>query len=323
MIVVGADSHTCSSGAVGCLAVGLGAADVVIPLATGQTWFKVPESILIYLVGKPAFGIGGKDVILHILGELKRNTVAASKVVEFSGPGASSLSIDARFAISNMCTVSVLPINLPCARLTPTPRQEFGAITGIFVPDEITYAYMRRRKRQRYKSTSLFFRPDEQALYSARYTIDLSHVQPTIALYPSPDNVVPVGEKTDMMFDGVFIGACTTTEEDLILAALILKVGLAKGLKPVRHGKRHVVPGSMPIIKNLKRLGFVEIFQAASFTIGIPGCSYCVGMGADKADKGERWLSSQNRNFANRMGPGMFCNKRAIPTKSRDGPCKN
>lgn len=108
MIVVGADSHTCSSGAVGCLAIGLGAADVVVPLATGQTWFKVPESILVNFVGKPAFGISGKDVILHILGELKRNTVAAGKVVEFSGPGAVNLSIDARFAISNMCTVSVM-----------------------------------------------------------------------------------------------------------------------------------------------------------------------------------------------------------------------
>ncbi len=108
MIVVGADSHTCSSGAVGCLAVGLGAADVVIPLATGQTWFKVPESVRINFVGKPAFGISGKDVILHILGLLKRNTVAAGKVVEFSGPGAINLSIDARFAISNMCTVRAI-----------------------------------------------------------------------------------------------------------------------------------------------------------------------------------------------------------------------
>ena len=107
MIVVGADSHTCSSGAVGCLAIGLGAADVVMPLATGQTWFKVPESILITFVGRPSFGISGKDVILHILGELKRNTVASGKVVEFAGAGARSLSVDARFAIANMCTVSI------------------------------------------------------------------------------------------------------------------------------------------------------------------------------------------------------------------------
>ena len=108
MLLVGADSHTCSSGAVGCLAIGLGAADVMTALATGKTWFKVPESILISFVGQPRFGISGKDIILHILGKLKRNTVAAEKIVEFSGPGAKFLSIDARFAICNMCTVSQL-----------------------------------------------------------------------------------------------------------------------------------------------------------------------------------------------------------------------
>lgn len=116
MIVVGADSHTCSSGAVGCLAIGLGAADVVMPLATGETWFKVPESILINIVGKLALGISGKDVILYILGKLKRNTVAAGKVVEFSGPGVHNLSIDARFAIANMCTVSKIVILPSCKR---------------------------------------------------------------------------------------------------------------------------------------------------------------------------------------------------------------
>lgn len=107
MIVVGADSHTCSAGAIGCLAIGLGVADVMIPLVTGQTWFKVPKSILINFVGRPRFGVSGKDVVLHILGELKRNTVAAERIVEFSGPGARFLSIDARFAICNMCTVSI------------------------------------------------------------------------------------------------------------------------------------------------------------------------------------------------------------------------
>ncbi|OQU96221.1 Aconitase domain-containing protein [Cladophialophora immunda] len=289
MIVIGADSHTCSAGAVGCLAIGLGVADVMIPLVTGQTWFKVPQSILISFVGAPRFGVGGKDVILHILGELKRNTVAADRIVEFSGPGARFLSIDARFAICNMCT-------------------EFGAITGVFVPDEITLDYVSRRRRKRNKSNSVYFQPDEGAVYSAKFEIDLASVQHTIALYPSPDNVVPIGERRDMAFDGVFLGACTTTEEDLVLAGRVLQAGLRRGLKPVRRGRRHVVPGSLPIMDKLQRLGLLEVYEAAGFTRGVPGCSFCVGMGADKAGPGETWLSSQNRNFKNRMGPGSFGN---------------
>lgn len=154
------------------------------------------------------------------------------------------------------------------------------------------------------KSNSVYFRPDEGAVYSARFEIDLSSVQHTIALYPSPDNVAPIGQRSDMEFDGVFIGACTTTEEDLILAALVLQAGLKRGMKPVKRGKRHVVPGSLPIVHNLHALRLLEIYEAAGFTRGVPGCSFCVGMGADKAGPGENWLSSQNRNFKNRMGPG-------------------
>lgn len=105
MLLVGSDSHTCSSGAVGCLGIGLGAADVAMSLLTGASWFKIPESIRIDIVGKPGFGIGGKDVILHILGQLKRNTVAADRIVEFGGPGVKYLSCDDRFSICNMCTV--------------------------------------------------------------------------------------------------------------------------------------------------------------------------------------------------------------------------
>ena len=106
MLVVGSDSHTCSAGAVGCLAIGLGAADVMMALATGQTWFKVPETINVRLINRPAWHIRGKDTVLYILQQLKRNTVAADRIVEFSGPGARYLSCDARFAIANMCTVS-------------------------------------------------------------------------------------------------------------------------------------------------------------------------------------------------------------------------
>lgn len=286
MLVFGSDSHTCSAGAVGCLSIGLGGADVMMTLSVGETWFKIPESILIVLEGQPKFGISGKDVILHILKELKRNTVGAERIVEFAGEGAKYLSVDARFAICNMCT-------------------EFGAITGVFVPDAVTQDYVNRRKRKANKSGSVYFQPDEDAEYFGKYSVDLSAVEPSIAAYPDPDHVVPVSEMAGTKLDGVFIGACTTTEEELVLAALVLKVGLAKGF-PLAKGKRHYVPGSLPIVQKLQELDLLEVYEAAGFTRGPPGCSMCVGLSAEKASEGETWLSSQNRNFQNRMGKGAF-----------------
>lgn len=286
MLIVGGDSHTCSAGAVGCLSIGLGTADVMMSLALGETWFKCPESIRIEFVGQPAPGMTGKDVILHILKELKRNTVGAERIVEFVGEGTKHLSCDARFAICNMCT-------------------EFGAITGVFEPDAITQDYINRRKKKTYKKNSKYFKADPDAEYAGRYTIDLSKVEACVAKYPEPDNVVPVSSMAGDKLDGVFIGACTTTEEELVLASLVLKAGLKKGL-PLARGKRHYVPGSLPIVEKLRELGVLDIYEQAGFTRGPPGCSYCVGLSAEKADAGETWLSSQNRNFKNRMGKGAF-----------------
>jgi homoaconitase/3-isopropylmalate dehydratase large subunit/3-isopropylmalate dehydratase small subunit len=286
-LVIGSDSHTCSAGSMGSLAIGLGTADVTMPLITGETWFRIPESVSISLEGKPGFGIGGKDVILYILQQLKRNTVAAERVVEFSGPGLKHLSCDARFAIANMCT-------------------EFGGVTGIFVPDEVTKFYIERRKSPKHKHGSTYFRPDEDAEYAESHTIDLGKVESFIARYPKPDDVVPVSDMADIHLNGCFIGACTTAEEDLILAALTLEAGMKMGKTPVKTGKRKVVPGSLPIRNKLDRLGLTEVYQKAGFEVGVPGCSYCVGLAADKAPEGEVWLSSQNRNFENRMGPGSF-----------------
>ncbi|KAJ5810975.1 aconitase iron-sulfur domain-containing protein [Penicillium robsamsonii] len=284
MLVLGSDSHTCSAGAVSSLAIGLGAADVMAALATGETWIKTPESIRVEFSGEPAWYIRGKDVILYILKMLKRNTHAADRIVEFGGPGTRYLSCDARFAICNMCT-------------------ELGAITGIFVPDQITSQFISDRPQSRYKSQSLYFQPDADASYAATFQINLDEVKSFIALYPSPDNVVEVTEKLDMVFEGCFIGACTTTEEDLILGALVLEAGLQRGL-PLAAGKRIVVPGSLPIVKNLRDLGLLDIYSQAGFQQPAVSCSMCLGMGADRAGAGENWLSSQNRNFKNRMGPG-------------------
>jgi homoaconitase/3-isopropylmalate dehydratase large subunit len=261
-----------------------GVADVTMALSTGEIWFKIPESILINFVGMPTFGMSGKDVILYILKELKRNTVAADRIVEFAGEGARHLSSDARFAICNMCT-------------------EFGAVKGVFMPDSATGDYISRRRRKGNRVNSLYFKPDPEADYVGKYTIDLSKVEASVAVYPNPDDVVPVSVKAGIHLDGVFIGACTTTEEELVLAALVLKVGLQKKL-PFAKGKRHYVPGSLPVVEKLKELGLLEVYEEAGFTRGPPGCSYCVGLSAEKAAEGETWLSSQNRNFKNQMGKG-------------------
>jgi homoaconitate hydratase len=285
MLVTGADSHTCSAGCLGALAIGMGNTDVVIQLVTGETYIQVPEVVRINLVGKPPRGIGGKDVILGILGQLKRNTVAAERLVEYTGEGLKYLSSDARFAIANMTT-------------------EFGGIGACIVPDALTAEYIARRKSPKHKENTIYFRPDDNAEYAATYDVDLSKMETLVALYPSPDNVVPIGQ-VDLQLDGCFIGACTTSEEDIILAGLVIQECLRQGMRPCNRGTRRLTPGSIPIVRRLEKLGLMDAFTEAGFAIGAPGCSYCVGMGADQAGEGEVWLSSQNRNFRDRMGKGM------------------
>ncbi|KAH0842652.1 3-isopropylmalate dehydratase [Fonsecaea pedrosoi] len=291
MLVIGADSHTSSAGALGSLAIGVGATDMILQLVTGETYLEVPEIVRINFINRPPLGTSGKDVILGVMRKLRRNTVAAGRLVEYTGEGLQYLSCDARFAIANMTT-------------------EFGGIGACVVPDGVTMQYIQRRRDPRHKSDSLYFWPDDDAQYAETYDVDLSELEHFIALYPSPDNVVPVSEATAQLqhLQGVFIGACTTTEEELILAALVLKEAMSQGWKPEAQGLRRVTPGSNSIINRLKELNLLEVYEQAGFEIGAPGCSYCVGMGVDKAGKGEVWLSSQNRNYRDRMGPGSIAN---------------
>ncbi|KAJ5794493.1 Aconitase/3-isopropylmalate dehydratase large subunit alpha/beta/alpha subdomain 1/3 [Penicillium paradoxum] len=285
-IIVGCDSHSCSAGCVGGLAVGLGAADVVMPMVTGETWFRVPEICRINFIGQLPFGVGGKDVILHILGLFKRNTIAFQRAVEYGGPSLKELSMDARFAIANMTT-------------------EFGGMGACFEADESTAEWISQRPHLEHQG-GLYFRADPGAQYAEVRTVNLSEVATTIALYPEPDNVVPTSEKVGTRLDGCFIGACTTTEEDLIMGGLVLEAGLRAGMTP-GDGQRRVTPGSLSIIKNLERHGILDIYRQAGFDVGAPGCSYCVGINdVDVAGEGEVWLSSQNRNFRNRMGKGAI-----------------
>jgi homoaconitate hydratase len=291
MLVMGADSHTSSAGALGSLAIGVGGTDMILQLITGETYIEVPEILRINFINRPPVGVSGKDVILGVMRKLKRNTVAAGRLVEYTGEGLQYLSCDARFAIANMTT-------------------EFGGIGACVVADGVTLEYVQQRRDKRHKSDSLYFRPDIDAVYADSFDVDLADLDHFVALYPSPDNVVTLTEAKPKLgkLAGVFIGACTTSEEELILAALVLRTAMSQGLHPHASGLRRVTPGSNSIINRLKELGLLDVYEEAGFVIGPVGCSYCVGMGVDKAGKGEVWLSSQNRNYRDRMGPGSLGN---------------
>jgi aconitate hydratase/homoaconitate hydratase len=283
--VIGADSHTSSHGGLGAFAVGLGGADVCIAMVLGETWIQVPEAIQVAYNGKLPFGLTGKDVILKTLGDLGRNTVAMERSVEYVGDSLGSFSTDFRFTVANMTA-------------------EFGGLNGIFPADERTAELLARRRG--YNDAALCFRADEDAEYAHRHAFDLAKMVPYVAKPFSPDNVFPVDEVAGMRMQGMFIGACTTTEEELILAALVLREGVRGGRKPSPSPNRLVVPGSQEVRANLERKGLLAVFAEAGFRIGPPGCSMCLGIASDKAGPGENWLTSQNRNFENRMGPGSI-----------------
>jgi 3-isopropylmalate dehydratase small subunit len=287
-VVLGADSHTSSHGGLGAFAIGLGGADVTAAMILGQTWIEVPEAIAVEYNGVAPFGIGGKDIILRTLGALGRNTVAMERTVEYRGDAAHSFTTDMRFTICNMTA-------------------EFGGLNGIFEPDEQVAAWLLRRRRG-YNDAARYYRADEDAPYIARYPIDLASLAPQIAKPFSPDNVFAVDELIGQELDGCFVGACTTTEEELALGALVLERALADGAEPqpVESGRRIVVPGDLMIQKRFQELGLWEIYERAGFIVDPPNCSMCLGIASRKAGKGEVWLSSQNRNFENRMGEGSL-----------------
>ena len=287
-IVLGADSHTSSHGGMGALAIGLGGADITVAMTLGETWLEVPDAIAVDYEGDLPFGLTGKDVILRTLGALGRNTVAMERSVEFRGAAAHRFSTDMRFTICNMTA-------------------EFGGLNGIFEPDEMVAAWLAQRRRG-YNDSALYFRADDDAPYLAHYPIDLSTLAPQVAKPFSPDNVFDVTEVVGQQLDGAFIGACTTTEEELALGALVLEAAMADGATPtpLESGRRIVVPGDLLIRERLEQQGIWAIYERAGFMVDPPGCSMCLGIASRKAGKGETWLSSQNRNFENRMGEGSL-----------------
>src|SRR5581483_11759920 len=281
-LVLGADSHTSSHGGLGAVAIGLGGADIVVAMVLGSSWIQVPEAIAVEYRGTLPFGIAGKDVILRTLGLLGRNTVAMERSVEYRGPGVRQLSTDSRFAIANMTA-------------------EFGGLNGIFEADEVTAACLSGRTDAddpQAVQPLRAFRADPDAPYAEKFDVDLAGLEPQIAVPFSPDNVRGV-----TALDGLFIGACPTTEEELVLPALVLE---AAGVSRPGNDKQIVVPGDLAIQENLRRAGLWKVYERAGFRVDPPGCSMCLGVASRKAGRGEKWLSSQNRNFENRMGDGSL-----------------
>ncbi|MGQ0507691.1 MAG: aconitase family protein, partial [Myxococcaceae bacterium] len=284
-VVLGADSHTSSHGGLGAFSIGLGGADITAAMVLGQSWIEVPEAIAVEYEGDVPFGIGGKDVILKTLGDLGRNTVAMERSVEYRGQATRSWSTDMRFTIANMTA-------------------EFGGLNGIFEANEVVAAWLTDRKSE--NKDALYFRADDDAPYVQRLKIDLARLGPLVAKPFSPDNVKEVEKEAGLPLHGCFIGACTTTEEELVLGALVLEQ-LLKGREPVPVSqKKLVVPGDLNIQARMRQGGLWQIYERAGFRVGPPGCSMCLGVASEKALPGEVWLSSQNRNYENRMGQGSL-----------------
>jgi len=286
-IVLGADSHTSSHGGMSAFAIGLGGADIVAAMVRGYSWLQVPEAIRVHYAGALPFGLTGKDVILKTLGLLGRNTVAMERTVEFSGDQLEDFSTDFRFTIANMTA-------------------EFGGLNGIFPADGRVWQTMQQRRDPQFREGGWWFAADPEANYVENFRIELTGLAPQVAKPYSPDNVVDVTQAVGQPLDGCFIGACTTTEEELILAALVLEAALTEGKTPVPSANRIVVPGSLEIAGHLQDKGLLEIYRRAGFRVNEPGCSMCLGIASDRAQPGEVWLSSQNRNFHNRMGKGSI-----------------
>lgn len=285
-VVLGADSHTSSHGGLGAFAIGLGGADITVAMVLGESWIEVPEAIAVEYVGDVGFGITGKEIILKTLGTLGRNTVAMERSVEYRGEAARRFTPDMRFTIANMTA-------------------EFGGLNGIFEADGTIAAWL--DERPDHNDGARYFQADDDAPYVDRFRIDLADLAPQVAKPFSPDNVFPVTDVLGMGLDGAFIGACTTTEEELVLSGMVLEAMLAAGKAPsVATHNRLVVPGDLEIMERLRAAGLLSVYEKAGFRVGPPGCSMCLGIASEKAAPDEVWLTSQNRNYQNRMGAGSL-----------------
>ncbi len=273
-LVIGADSHTCTYGALGAFSTGVGSTDMAAGMATGKAWFKVPGAIRFNLTGELTGWVSGKDVILHIIGMIGVDG-ALYKSMEFGGPGMKSLSMDDRLCMANMAI-------------------EAGAKNGIFEVDEKTIEYIKEHSNREFAA----YRADEDAVYDAVYEINLSEVKETVAFPHLPDNTRTIDEVGDVPVDQVVIGSCTNGRiSDLRVAASILKGRhVKKGVRTI------IIPGTQKIYKQAVKEGLVDIFIDAGAIFSFPTCGPCLGGHLGILAKGERAVSTTNRNFVGRMG---------------------
>lgn len=274
-ILIGADSHTCTSGALAAFATGMGSTDVGIGIATGKTWLKVPDTIRVEITGEFARGVYAKDLILHLIGLIGADG-ATYMALEFGGSGAKAMSMPERFTLSNMAV-------------------EAGAKTGLFASDEKTEAYLREQGRgDDYRELDA----DAGAQYARTIEIDASTLEPTVSAPHTVDNTSTVDKVSDVEIDQVFIGTCTNGRlEDLRIAASILE---GRTRNP---GTRLIVtPASRSIYIQAAREGLLATFAEAGALVTGPGCGACVGVHGGILGDGEVCLATQNRNFQGRMG---------------------
>lgn len=273
-VIVGADSHTCTYGALGAFATGVGSTDLGAAMATGIAWFKVPTTIQVRLTGKLGPCVGGKDVILHLIGQIGVEG-ARYQALEFCGPGVQELSISDRMTISNMAI-------------------EAGGKNGIFPVDDITLEYLAGRVEREYQ----IFSADEDARYDRTIEINLSELEPVVAFPHLPENVRRISDIEDIEIDQVVIGSCTNGRlSDLAQAAEIIK---EKKIHP--RVRAIIIPGTQEIYLEAMKLGYVEIFIRAGAVVSTPTCGPCLGGYMGILAAGEKAVSTTNRNFRGRMG---------------------
>lgn len=271
---IGADSHTCTYGALGAFSTGVGSTDMAAGMVTGKAWFKVPSAIKFNIVGEKAKWISGKDVILHIIGMIGVDG-ALYKSMEFVGEGIKNLTMDDRFTIANMAI-------------------EAGAKNGIFPVDELTEEYMKEHSTKSYTK----YEADEDAVYDAEYTIDLSQLKPTVAFPHLPENTKTIDEVGDIKIDQVVIGSCTNGRiSDMRIAADIIK-----GRKVADGVRVIVIPGTQDIYLQCIEEGLMTIFVKAGAVVSTPTCGPCLGGHMGVMAAGEKCVSTTNRNFVGRMG---------------------
>ena len=272
--VIGADSHTCTYGALGAFSTGVGSTDMAAGMVTGRAWFKVPSAIKFELVGKPSKWVSGKDVILHIIGMIGVDG-ALYKSMEFVGEGIKTLSMDDRFTICNMAI-------------------EAGGKNGIFPVDELAVEYMKEHSKRAFT----VYEADEDAEYDETYVIDLSQLKPTVSFPHLPSNTRNIDQVGDVKVDQAVIGSCTNGRiEDMRIAAKVLK-----GRKIARGVRCIVIPATQSIYLQAMREGLLEIFIEAGAVVSTPTCGPCLGGYMGILAAGERCISTTNRNFVGRMG---------------------